>query len=91
MPRIEIEIVRWAIQINHIARMGRLQNRDAQLLQHVVEQRQMPVGIGFNLRDWIELLRDGVGNMGAHMGHRNQERQTPLGKMKNGGHDGGFL
>ncbi len=85
LSRIQIGVVRRAIEIDHIARMGGDYHRRANFFQKIIQRFQMPVGIG--------QLECGVGHadgyvfrhMGAHMGHRYQQRRSALAKFERGG------
>jgi hypothetical protein len=73
-PRIQVRILGRPVQVDDIARPAGRQGRDAEAPGKGVEFGQVPVGVGFRQRAGRHVRGHLVGNVGAHVGHRQQHR-----------------
>jgi hypothetical protein len=74
--RIQIRVFRRPVQVDGIARPARSQGRDAEAVGSLVQLGQVPVGVGRRQRAGRHGGGDFVGNVGAHVGHRQQHRRS---------------
>ncbi len=66
---------RRAVQIDDIARMGRLKDAGTEFVEKIIEQIDMPVGIRDPKPRWCHGSRQICRDMGPHMGHADQKRR----------------
>jgi hypothetical protein len=78
LPRVEVLVVGRTIQVDDVARMRRHQDRRAKLRGESVQPLEVPVAIVDEARVRRHRRGDVVGDVGARMRNRDQQRQRAL-------------
>ncbi len=75
LPGIQALVVRWPVQVDHVARHARAEDRRAECAGEAVEAVEVPVSIRDRQRDIRVPVAQGVGNVRAEMRNGDYQRR----------------